>query len=363
MPYLRSDMTSQTGSAYKAALDAATAALAGGAGKRRSVNGDGRVNQLGGPVAISTAWQYILDMWEAEAGAGVSGSFGQVADTGFPAQVGIGTAGLATSAAATVAFRTKIESRSVADLLAAPFQYPVSVPAHPFAALGLLAYHDCGQPLTVTPVLRSADTADNFSAMSHALTGAAQPLPSGVLTQLWWDGAASAFQLDTLANAANGLCLEIDVAVPGGLSARNLRLGDVQLEGGQVATYFGRANFGDELERCQRFYAKTFPLATAPVQSAGTASAWIAPQGVGAATVQKGNFWTFPTRMIKPPTIAFFNPSAVNAQARNLDTASDCSATAADIVGEWGAAFTTTTPTGSVAGQRLAVHVTADARL
>ncbi len=173
MPYLRSDMTSQTGSAYKAALDAATAALAGGAGKRRNVNGDGRVNQLGSAVAISTAWQYVLDMWEAEAGAGASGGFGQVADAGFPAQVGIGTAGLATTAVATIAFRTKIESRSVTDLLAAPFQYPVAVPAHPFAALGLLAYHDCGQPLMVTPVLRSADAADNFSTMSHALTGAA----------------------------------------------------------------------------------------------------------------------------------------------------------------------------------------------
>lgn len=363
MPYLRSDMTSQTGSAYKSALDAATAALAGAAGKRRNVNGDGRVNQLVAPVAISTSWQYILDMWEAEAGAGVSGNFGQVADGAFPAQLGIGTANLSTSGAATVAFRTKLESRSSADLLAPAFQYPVVAPLHPFAALGFLAYHDCGQPVSVTPVLRSADAADNFATLSHALTGAAQSLPSGVLTQLWWDGAAGAFPLDSLANAANGLCLELDFAVPAGMSARNLRIGDVQLEGGQVATYFGRANFADELLRCQRFYAKTFPLAVAPAQNAGTASVWTATQAVGAAAAQKGNLWNFPTPMIRAPAVTFFNPAAANAQARNLDTASDCSATGTDIVGEWSVSFGTTTPAGSAAGQRLAVHLAADARL
>jgi hypothetical protein len=58
-----------------------------------------------------------------------------------------------------------------------------------------------------------------------------------------------------------------------------------------------------------------------------------------------------------------FNPSAANAQARNLDTATDCSATAADITHEWGTSFNVTTPAGSVAGQRLAVHLVADARL
>ncbi|HUN46568.1 MAG TPA: hypothetical protein VMU85_08610 [Stellaceae bacterium] len=363
MPYLRSDMTSQTGSAYKAALDAATAALAGSAGKRRNVNGDGRVNQLTSAVAISTAWQYVLDMWEAQAGAGVSGSFGQVADAAFPAQLAIGTAALSTSGAATVALRTKIESRATADLLAPAFQYPVAAPAHPFAALSLVAYQDSGQPMSVTPVLRSADAPDDFAGMSHAISGPTQSLPSGVLTQLWWDGAAGAFQLDTLANVANGLCLEIDIAVPAGLGGRSLRIGDVQLEGGQVATYFGRANFADELLRCQRFYAKTFPLAVAPAQNAGTAGAWIAPQAVGAATPQQGNFWSFPTRMARAPVISFFNPAAANAQARNLDTASDCSGTAADIVGERGAAFGTTTPAGSTAGERLAVHMIADARL
>lgn len=363
MPFQSTNMTVQTGSAYKAAIDADTAALQGAWGKRRNLNGDGLVNQLVTAVSLSGAWQYILDLWEAQSytAANSSGSFGQIADSNFPAQVGIGTANLGTTGAVTVAFRTKMESRHVRDLLSATFQY--GSPAHPFASLGLLAFQDTGAAINVTPILRSADATDNFASMSNSLTGAAQSLPSGTLTQLWWDGAGNAFQLDTLTNASKGLCLELQFALPTGLSAKNLRVGDVQVEGGQVASYYGRSAFGDELERAQRYYAKTFPLATAPAQNAGTSGALVATQGVGASTAQKGAFWSFPTRMIKAPTLTLFNPSAGNAQVRNLDTNSDCSASAADIVSEWGASFNMTTPAGSAAGQRLAVQLVADARL
>src|SRR5579883_2831585 len=329
MPFQATNMTTQTGSVYKSAIDADTAALQGSWGKRRNINGDGQVNQLVSPVSLSGSWQYILDLWEAQSytAANSSGSFGQIADTNFPAQVAIGTANLGTTGAVTVALRTKMESRNVRDLLAAPFQY--GTPAHPFAALGLLAFQDTGAAISVTPILRSADAADNFSTMSNALTGAAQSLPSGAVTQLWWDGAGNA----------------------------------LQLEGGQVASFYGRSPFGDELERAQRYYAKTFPLTTAPAQNAGTSGALVATQGVGAATAQKGVFWSFPTRMIKAPGLTLFNPSAANAQVRNLDTNSDCSASVADLVSEWGASFNMTTPAGSAAGQRLAVQLVADARL
>ncbi|HLY52550.1 MAG TPA: hypothetical protein VKQ31_06035 [Steroidobacteraceae bacterium] len=356
-------MTVQTGSAYKAAIDADTTALQGAWGKRRNVNGDGLVNQLVTSVALSGAWQYILDLWEAQSYtvANSSGSFGQVADSNFPAQVAIGTANLGTTGAVTVAFRTKMESRHVRDLLSATYQY--GSPAHPFASIGLLAFQDSGAAVNVTPILRSADAVDNFSTMSNALTGSAQSLPSGAVTQLWWDGAGNAFQLDSLTNARNGLCLEIQFAMPTGLSGKALRIGDVQVEGGQVSSFYGRSSFGDELERAQRYYAKTFPLATAPAQNAGTAGALVATQGVGASASHKGIFWTFPTRMIKAPSLTLFNPSVANAQIRNLDTNTDCSASVADLVSEWGASFNVTTPAGSAAGQRLAMQLVADARL
>ena len=135
------------------------------------MNGDGLVNQLVSAVALSGSWQYILDLWEAQSytAANSSGSFGQIADSNFPAQVAIGTANLGTTGAVTVAFRTKMESRHVRDLLSAPYQY--GSPAHPFASIGLLAFQDTGSAITITPVLRSADAVDTFGRGDAALVG------------------------------------------------------------------------------------------------------------------------------------------------------------------------------------------------
>ncbi|HTS92230.1 MAG TPA: hypothetical protein VMG55_09540 [Stellaceae bacterium] len=371
MPQQRTDATNQigqTGSVYKVNIDATTAALAGIWGKRRNVNGQCRINQLVSAVAISTAWQYALDMWEFRmATNAASGNFGQIADANFPGGVALGTSGLGTSGAVQVGFRTKIESAHCRDIVngAAPFKYPVSAPANSYIAISCLAYQDSGAPVAVTPKVFSADAQDNFAAMTNSVAGNAITLPSGQVTRLVWDGAANAIRVDNLTDGVNGLCIELDFAMPTGLSAKNLRIADVQIEGGQVASDFAPAHIGDELERCQRYYAKTFPLGTAPAQNAGTAGALPFTQGVAAATAQKGNLWEYPIRMIKAPSLTLFNPSAANAQARNLDTGTDCSSTAVDALGasEWGVPFNVTTPSGSAQGQRLAIHLVADARL
>lgn len=362
MPFAVVNSTVQTGPAYKAQLDANSQAMAGISGKRRNVNGDGRVNQLVTGVAMSAAFQYFLDMWEGKTtNAGTSsGTLTQVTNTNFPAGVSIGmTASLTTTGAVTISYRTKIESKNVKDMLSAPF----ITGAHAYASLGLIAFQDTGSTITVTPIIRSADAVDNFTTMTNSLTGAAQNLTSGSVTQFWWDTVTSAFTLDTLTNVKNGLCLELQFAIPSGVTSKSLQVGDIQLEGGAVAGFFGRLDFWDEFLHCQRYYSKTFALATAPAQNAGTGSSLVFTQAVAAATAQKGNLWEYPTRMRAAPTITFFNPSAANAQVRNLDSATDCSATATDIIGEWATSFNTTSPAATSAGQRLAVHMTADARL
>jgi len=368
MPQQRTDATSQTGSAYKAGLDATTAALAGIWGKRRNVNGQCRINQLVAAVAISTSWQYALDMWEFRmATSAASGSFGQIADANFPGGVALGTSGLGTTGAVAIGLRTKIESANCRDIVngAAPFKYPVSAPANGYVSISCLAYQDSGAAVAVTPKILSADAQDNFSSMTGSVAGNAINLSSGAVTRLVWEGAANAIRVDNLPNGVNGLCVELDFGMPAGLSARSLRIADVQIEGGQVASDFAPAHIGDELERCQRYYAKTFPLAASSAQNAGTAGALVLTQGVGASAAQKGNLWTLPVRMIKAPTVTLFNPSAGNAQARNLDTGTDCSGSAVDAVGasEWAVPFNLTCPSGSSAGQRLALHLVADARL
>lgn len=366
MPYTRTDVTgSQTSTAYKAAIDASTAAIAGIAGKRRNVNGDGSVNQLVSAVAISTSWAYCLDCWEFQMSANnATGNFGQITDANFPAGVAIGTSSFNTTAAINISFRTKIESRNIRDIVKSPgFQYPLSGPVHYYVSISCLAYQDTGASITVTPTLKSADAADNFSTMTNSLAGNAQSLPSGAVTLLTWDGAANALALDNLTNAINGVCVQFDFAVPNSVSTKNLRLGDVQIEGGQVASLYGRSLYSDELQFCQRYYAKTFPVGTAPAQSGGLPGALHA-QAYGATAGELYAQWRFPVKMISSPGITTFNPSASNANWRDVSGTSDVLVSVdPDTAKSSDSVPICSVTTALTAGHRCYIHAVADARL
>jgi len=98
----------------------------------------------------------------------------------------------------------------------------------------------------------------------------------------------------------------------------------VQLERGSTATSFDFRDYGRELILCQRYYWKTFPIATAPAQNVGRVGSIIGTLvgGVLNATAD------FPVVMRATPTITTFNPSAANTNfssgdAATADTASN----------------------------------------
>jgi hypothetical protein len=63
------------------------------------------------------------------------------------------------------------------------------------------------------------------------------------------------------------------------------------------------------------------------------------------------------------PTVTTYNPSAANAQARNLDTASDCSSTTVDSMNEIGGKFSYTLPALTVSTNLISLQWSADAEL
>jgi len=96
----------------------------------------------------------------------------------------------------------------------------------------------------------------------------------------------------------------------------------VQLEVGSSATGFEYRQYQQDLALCQRYYQKSFPLATAPAQNAGTTGCAFAqssaPSGSATAWVN------FPVVMrATPTTTTFYNPSATNSNWRNLNTSTD----------------------------------------
>ena len=84
------------------------------------------------------------------------------------------------------------------------------------------------------------------------------------------------------------------------------------LNRGPALEPFERLPSGLALMQCQRFYAKTFPLATAPAFDAGLTGALFSYAIVsnGIPSVR----WQFPVPMRAAPTLTFYNPLANNAQ-------------------------------------------------
>lgn len=140
---------------------------------------------------------------------------------------------------------------------------------------------------------------------------------------------------------------------------------DVQPEIGGVATAYDPLgwDFSYQLSKCQRYYWKTFPYATAPAQNAGTGGCGQIAQVVGASTGQNGPGVTYPTRTRVVASGTIYNPSATNAQFRNTSTGTDCASSAVAAADDWGTGFSFTTPGGSAAGQQIIFHLTVDAAL
>lgn len=144
----------------------------------------------------------------------------------------------------------------------------------------------------------------------------------------------------------------------------DLLVGEVCLYLGQEVMEFGARDSVDELRRCQKFYFKTFPLGTAPVQNGGLGGSLNGQVTVAAAAAQNVTLrCEFPVPMRTTPTMTGFNPSAANANVRNVTGAVDHTVPAFNSTSERGTHISSTGNAAGTVGQAVAFHVTADAEI
>lgn len=99
------------------------------------------------------------------------------------------------------------------------------------------------------------------------------------------------------------------------------RLALVQLEVGTAETVFESRSFDKEFELCQRYYCKSFPLTSAPVQNSGASGSIVCVCPAGTAfTMSIAN--RFPVEMRANPSIVTYNPNNTNNSWRR--TGGDC---------------------------------------
>jgi hypothetical protein len=120
-----------------------------------------------------------------------------------------------------------------------------------------------------------------------------------------------------------------------------------------------------ELQRCQRFYYKTFNVDQNPTTNVGLNTGEFKFQNtVVGAVAFAGVGFRYPVQMrAAATTLTLFNPSAANAQVRNVTDAADMTGSAVTANGEQGCWINATGAVGNAAGEHLAVHLSADAEL
>lgn len=120
-----------------------------------------------------------------------------------------------------------------------------------------------------------------------------------------------------------------------------------------------------EFQRVQRYYYKTFAVDTNPATSAGTGTGEFKFIAIGNAVAITAVDFRFPVPLAKETgaTLTLYNPSAGNAQVRNITDGADCSSSSITQNTARAAFITTTGSAAAAIGEHLGVHVTADAEL
>lgn len=122
---------------------------------------------------------------------------------------------------------------------------------------------------------------------------------------------------------------------------------------------------GDEIYLARRYYWKSFPLDTAPAQNTGIAGLRSFARKAGATAVAAYGFHLLTCQMrTTSATVTAYNPSAANAQVRDITAAADCTATSAAIIANAETILVTATGNAATATFNIMeVHVSVDADL
>lgn len=141
------------------------------------------------------------------------------------------------------------------------------------------------------------------------------------------------------------------------------QISKLKWEVGGSPTPFVSRPYPVELAALQHFYIKSFPQGVKPAQNAGLAGAFCLP-APSATAGTFGYHWRYPVEMWTTPTVTTYNPSAANANWRDVTAGADANATKdpAGAAGTTGMTINEVT-TALTAGNNYCIHATAAAQL
>lgn len=321
------------------------------------INGGMQIWQYGTTYALTTATAYGgPDMWGSTMFTSAAGIANR--DTSVPSALGFQFS--------TKLGRTNASVLTNAIIMAQALETSNSIPLAG-QTVTLSFYAKAGANFsaassTLSYILRTGTGTDQSlnNAINGAWTGAGAPINTGaVLTTSFQRFQTSV----TLASSVTQLAVDLRYTPVGTAGADdNVYITGVQLEVGSSATPFEFRGFGQELALSQRWFEKTFPYSTAPAQSAGVTGAITVKNPI--ALGDPSELWQYKVTKRATPTITTYNPSAANANWRDITAAGDATVSVdpGATVGP-GSVHIATSGTVATLGDVLAIHATAQAGL
>jgi hypothetical protein len=135
----------------------------------------------------------------------------------------------------------------------------------------------------------------------------------------------------------------------------------VQLEVNPSVTAFDYVRYEIQLAECQRYYEKSFSQGTVPAQNIGQNTGELIIIASTAGVTTQNAYTEYKVTKRTAPTLTTFNPAAANAQIRDESIGADCSSTGITSLTDASFLLQAAGPAGTVIGNILGVHWTADA--
>lgn len=301
-------------------------------------------------TGVTTTRKYVADRWAVITGAGTLAHVQQstTVRTGARSKYSMQLDGAA--GVTTVDIDQRIEAAT-----SSLYKRQVTFSAY--------IYNGTGADFTPKLFVATPSVADNWTTSTVRNGGGSgedlQSCADSAWTQVIWTADISSYT-----DINNGI--EFKLQIPSGslVASDVVRLAEINLVPGGVATPFVARPVCMEFAFCQRYFWKTFLYSVVPAQNAGNYGAIRFPAITAGTTNQRSPTMTFPVIMrTSTQTFTLFNPGAANSEVRDLQVPGDCSSSVIASVSESQFFINCVGNASTVAGNALTVHMTADAEL
>jgi len=137
----------------------------------------------------------------------------------------------------------------------------------------------------------------------------------------------------------------------------------VKLEVGSIATPFVPDDYSVSLRKCQRYYCKTFPQATAPATNLNASSGCLIFASMNLFNLGMLT-WLFPVTMRASPTITRYGIKSADTNWTNFTNSNVATTSGANVISEQSTCvYSAGDGTAAAVGNQVGIHAAADAEL